>query len=68
MSDRRKDSRRKQGERKISRTAMASKLAEELRMQARVKCAANRVSKVPPTEPEKTLEWKVALFLEGNDA
>jgi len=40
------------------------KLIHKLKMQARTRCAANRVMKVHPYAPEATLEWLAATELE----
>jgi hypothetical protein len=39
-------------------------LIDALRMQARTRAAANRVSRVEPSDPKQTLEWKAADYLE----
>jgi len=64
QEDRRKDARRQESRRK-QMDARKVELIKELRMQARVRAAANRSCKVEPSEPERFSEWRAADVLES---
>jgi hypothetical protein len=57
------DPRRRQDMRDEQRLKLL-KLVDRLRMQARTRCAANRMMHVEPRDPENTLEWEAAATIE----
>ena len=62
---RRATPRRKPGDRR-GEDDERQELIDALRMQARMRASANRVSRVEPSDPKNTLEWKAADYLERN--